>query len=94
MIADILRRIGSWLHSAIFSVPVRFKITGIIVLTVLILGFTLNYWVTTSLSDWLSYILTDVRVDAAMRAGGRSVFLVTLLAAAGSLLMGSILTFC
>lgn len=88
-----LERIGTWFNSVILSVPVRIKITGIIVLTVLILGFSLNYWVTTSLSDWLSYILTDARVEAAMRAGGRSVFLVTLLAAAGSLVMASFLTF-
>lgn len=85
--------IGAWFNAVILSVPVRIKITGIIVLTVLILGFSLNYWVTTSLSDWLSYILTDARVEAAMRAGGRSVLLVTLLAAAGSLVMASFLTF-
>lgn len=89
----VVRRVSSWFNSVILSVPVRVKITGIIVLTVLILGFTLNYWVTTSLSDWLSYLLTDVRVEAAMRAGGRSVLLVTLLAAAGSLVMASLLTF-
>ena len=93
MIQKNLHRIISWFNSAILSVPVRIKITGIIVLTVLILGFTLNYWVTTSLSDWLSYILTDARVEAAMRAGGRSVLLVTFLAAAGSLVMASLLTF-
>lgn len=93
LIFDSLKRIGGWLTTAIFSVPVRIKITGIIVLTVSILGLSLNYWVTASLSDWLSYILTDTRVEAAMRAGGRSVVLVTILAAAGSLVMGSFLTF-
>ncbi|MBK8128738.1 MAG: HAMP domain-containing protein [bacterium] len=93
MILKTLQRISSWFNSAILSVPVRIKITGIIVLTVLILGFTLNFWVTASLSDWLSYLLTDVRVEAAMRAGGRSVLLVTFLAAAGSLVMASFLTF-
>ncbi len=81
------------LRQAVLSVPVRIKITGIIILIVLILGFTLNFWVTTSLSDWLSYLLTDTRVEEAMRAGGRSVTLITVLAAAGSLVMGSLLTY-
>lgn len=93
MIRNALHSAGVWFNAAILSVPVRIKITGIILLAVVILGFTLNYWVTTSLSDWLSYILTDVRVAAAMQAGGRSVMLVTLLAAAGSLLLASLLTF-
>jgi len=93
MILKTIHRIASWFNFAILSVPVRIKITGIIVLTVLILGFSLNFWVTASLSDWLSYILTDARVEAAMRAGGRSVLLVTFLAAAGSLVMASFLTF-
>ncbi|MBK8986559.1 MAG: HAMP domain-containing protein [Chloroflexi bacterium] len=93
MIRETMHRLGVWLQSAVLSVPVRIKITGIIVLAVLILGFSLNYWVTASLSDWLSYILTDARVEAAMRAGGRSVVLVTILAAAGSLVLASFLTF-
>lgn len=88
-----LQRIPAWLYNAIISVPVRLKITGIILMTVLTLGLTLNYWVTTSLADWLSYLLTDVRVEAAMRAGNRSVILITVLAAAGSLVIASFLTF-
>lgn len=60
---------------AFFSVPVRTKITGIMVLPVLILGFVLNYWVRTGLSDWLSYLLDDSRVQIAMQAGSRSVLL-------------------
>lgn len=88
-----LQQIQVGIYNAVLSVPVRIKITGIIVLTVLILGFSLSYWVTTSLSDWLSYLLTDVRVEAAMRAGGRSVILVTILAAAGSFVLASLLTF-
>src|SRR5690606_3056830 len=47
----------------------------------------------TGLSDWLSYLLTDVRIEAAMRAGSRSVSLVTFLGAAGSILLASLLTF-
>lgn len=81
------------LYNALLSVPVRVKISGIILLPVLILGLALNYWVTNSLSDWLSYLLTDVRVEAAMRAGGRSVILVTVLSAAGSLLLAAVLAF-
>ena len=88
-----LRRIPAWLYSAIISVPVRIKIAGIIVITVVTVGLTLNYWVTTSLADWLSYLLTDVRVEAAMRAGNRSILLITILAAAGSLVIASFLTF-
>jgi hypothetical protein len=47
------------LYDAIFSVPVRLKIAGIVMLPVLILGLTLNYWITTGLADWLSYLLSD-----------------------------------
>ncbi|MAT99629.1 MAG: hypothetical protein CL608_21005 [Anaerolineaceae bacterium] len=88
-----LRRIPNWFYNLVISVPVRIKIAGIILMTVLTLGLTLNYWVTTGLSDWLSYLLTDVRVEAAMRAGNRSVLLITILAAAGSLVIASFLTF-
>lgn len=88
-----LQRIPIWLYNMIISVPVRLKITGIILITVLTVGLTLNYWVTTSLGDWLNYLLTDVRVEAAMRAGNRSVLLITLLSAAGSLVIASFLNF-
>lgn len=89
----LLDRIGEITYDAILSVPVRWKITGIILLPVVILGGSLNYWITTGLSDWLSFLLTDVRVQAAMQAGGRSVTLVTFLAAAGSIILASFLTF-
>ncbi|GEM_PF-356275 len=69
------------------SVPVRIKIIGIMVLPLLILGFALNYWVRTGLSDWLSYLLSDERVQIAMEAGSRSVVLVTALAAVLSILL-------
>lgn len=93
MIKTYFNQAGEWLYDAILSVPVRIKITGIVLLPVVILGLSLNYWVTASLSDWLSYLLTDVRVEAAMQAGGRSVLLVTVLAAAGSFILSSLLTF-
>lgn len=81
------------LYNFLLSVPVRVKIAGIALLPVLVLGLALNYWVTTGLSDWLSYLLTDVRVEAAMRAGGRSVLLVTFLTATGTLALAWALTF-
>lgn len=88
-----LDRLQSWIHDAILSVPVRVKITGIVVLPIIILGMALNYWVTSGLSDWLSYILTDQRVAAAMAAGSRSVGLVTVLASLGSIALAFLLTF-
>ncbi len=78
---------------AILAVPVQHKIIGIVMLPVLILGLTLNYWITTGLSDWLSYFVLDQRVQAAMTNGSRSVLLVTLLAAAGSIVFAMLLTF-
>ncbi len=77
--------------SAFLSVPVRVKIIGIMVLPVLILGLGLNYWITTGLSDWLSYLLSNERVAIAMQAGARSVLFVTVLAAFVSVLLTFIL---
>lgn len=77
------------LSKIFLSVPVRIKVAGIIVLPVLILGFALNYWVRSSLSDWLSITMSPQRVAVAMEAGGRSVTLVTVLGAIAS----SMLTF-
>jgi len=88
-----LNQVGEWIYNVVLSVPVQYKITGIVMLPVLILGISLNYWITESLSDWLSYILTDRRVEAAMQAGGRSVVLVTVLSAAASIILASLLTF-
>ncbi len=83
----------SHFFDAILSVPVQHKIIGIVMLPVLILGLTLNYWITTGLSDWLSYFVMDQRVQAAMANGSRSVLLVTVLAAAGSIVFAFLLTF-
>lgn len=88
-----IQRLGDWLYNLIMSVPVHVKIAGLVLLPVIVLGVSLNYWVASGLKDWLSYLLTDVRVDAAMRAGQRSVQLVTILGAAGSLLVAYLLTF-
>ena len=84
-------RIRDRIGRLILSVPVRWKIIGIGILPVIILGFSLNYWVITGLSNWLSYLLTDVRVEAAMSAGSRSVIFVTILAAAFSVLILTLL---
>lgn len=62
-------------------------------LPVLILGLALNYWVRTGLSDWLSYLLSNERVQIAMEAGGRSVLFVTVLAAGFSILLTFLLMF-
>jgi len=88
-----MRRLGRKTFDLILSMPVTVKISGIMLLPVLILGFSLNYWVTSGLGDWLSYLLTDVRVQAAMTAGRRSVTLVTVLAAAASILLATVLTY-
>lgn len=93
MHATTWQRLGQRLYTLILSVPVNLKIAGIMLLPVLILGFSLNYWVTSGLSDWLSYLLTDVRVEAAMAAGRRSVTLVTVLGAAASILLATLLTY-
>lgn len=84
-------RIRDRIGRLILSVPVRWKIIGIGILPVIILGISLNYWVTTGLSNWLSYLLTDVRVEAAMNAGSRSVVFVTVLAAFFSVLILTLL---
>lgn len=76
-----LNRIPSWFSNAILGMSVRWKIIGIGLIPVVILGLALNYWVTSGLADWLSHLLIDVRVQAAMSAGRRSVILVTVLAA-------------
>lgn len=93
VLPNLFQRSGDWLYSLIMSVPVHIKIAGLVLLPVIVLGVSLNYWVASGLKDWLSYLLTDVRVDAAMRAGQRSVQLVTFLGAAGSLLVAYLLTF-
>ncbi|MGA9534029.1 MAG: ATP-binding protein [Anaerolineales bacterium] len=94
-IVDALRiqaaRASAGLRTLILGVPIRAKILGMILLPVLILGFAINFWVRESLSDWLSWILDPQRVDVAMQAGGRSIMLVTVLAAGFSLLVGSVL---
>ncbi len=92
MVLSALQNFRIRLRDMVLSVPVGWKIIGIGLFPVIILGVTLNYWVTTSLADWLSYILTDVRVEAAMAAGSRSVTFVTLLAALGSIFIALLFT--
>lgn len=81
------------LRDLLLSVPVRIKLAGIVMLPVLILGLSLNYWVRTGLSDWLTYLLAEERIEVAMQVGSRSVIFVTILAALASILFASTLTF-
>ena len=81
------------LRDFFLSLPIRIKLAGIVMLPVLILGLSLNYWVRTGLSDWLSYLLAEQRIEVAMQVGSRSVILVTILAALASILFASTLTF-
>jgi len=92
MVYRVINKFQARVRDMVLSVPVGWKIIGIGLLPVLILGVTLNYWVTTGLADWLSYILTDVRVEAAMAAGSRSVTFVTILAALGSIFIALLFT--
>jgi signal transduction histidine kinase len=92
MISNLIRSTGKRVRTLILSVPVQVKIIGIGLLPVVILGISLNYWVTTGLSDWLSYIVTDVRVEAAMRAGSRSVIFVSFLSAIISIILAYFFT--
>jgi len=80
-------RLRQAIYDAALSVPVRIKISGIMLLPILIMGFVLNYWIRTGLSDWLSYRLSGIQVDTAMEAGGRSVLFVTALTAIISILL-------
>lgn len=86
-----LQRALRWLRRAALAVPVRIKISGLVLLPVLILGLAVNYWVRGSLSDWLTWILDADRVGAAMETGGRSVMMVTALATGLSLLISWLL---
>lgn len=77
----------------LLSVPVRVKIFGIVIIPILILGLSLNYWVTTGLSDWLSYLVDDESVVLAMEAGSRSVLLVSILAGIAGILFTLVMMF-
>jgi len=90
---ETIKKIPQWLSQRMLAVPVRVKVVGVGLLPIIILGFTLSYWITTGLSDWLSYILSDVRVQAAMAAGQRSVNLVTFLAAIASIFFSLLLSY-
>ena len=62
-------------------VPLRQKMIGIIVAPLLILGFTIAWWVSTQLGGWLSYLLSEERVAQAMSIGMRGVVIITIMAA-------------
>lgn len=73
-------------------VRLRYKIMGIIVAPLLILGLTIAWWVSNQLGGWLSYLLSEERVAQAMAVGMRSVFIITVFAALAGLAIGSFLT--
>ncbi len=92
-IQNVINRIYRWFGRALLSVPIQTKIIGIGLVPIVILGISIDYWITSGLSDWLSYLLIDARVHAAMDAGRRSVTLVTVLAAAVSIFVSLVLTY-
>ncbi|MAU12509.1 MAG: hypothetical protein CL607_21990 [Anaerolineaceae bacterium] len=73
-------------------VPLRQKIIGIIVAPLLILGFTIAWWVSNQLGGWLSYLLSEARVEQAMSVGMRSVSIITVFSAVAGLGIGWFLT--
>lgn len=81
------------IDNIILSVPIAIKVVGIGLIPILILGASLNYWIVTGLSGWLSYILIDARVQAAMNVGARSVALITILGSILSIFVSLFLTF-
>lgn len=58
----------------------------------IILGFTIAWWVSSQLGGWLSYLLSEERVAQAMSVGMRSVFIITIFSAVAGLGVGLLLT--
>jgi signal transduction histidine kinase len=79
--ANGMRKVITKIIQLLYSVPIRVKIFGIALIPIFILGLSLNYWITTGLSDWLSYLVPNESVLMAMEVGSRSVFLVSILSA-------------
>lgn len=73
-------------------VPLRQKTMGIMVAPLLILGFTIAWWVSSQLSGWLSYLLSEERVVQAMTVGMRSVVIITIFVALIGLGIGFFMT--
>jgi signal transduction histidine kinase len=72
-------------------VPFRFKIIGIVIAPLLILGMTMAWWVSNELGGWLSYLLSEERVEQAMLVGMRGVVIITVFAAVAGLVIASFL---
>lgn len=72
-------------------VPFSQKIIGIVVAPLLILGLTMAWWVSNELGGWLSYLLSEERVEQAMLVGMRGVFIITVFAAVAGLVIASFL---
>lgn len=73
-------------------VPLRLKIIGIVVTSLMILGFTIAGWVRNGLGGWLSYLLSEERVAQAMNVGTRGVIIITILATLVGLVVAWFLT--
>lgn len=73
-------------------VPLRQKIIGIVVTSLLILGFAIAWWVRSGLGGWLSYLLSEERVAQAMNVGTRGVIIITILATLIGLVVAYLLT--
>lgn len=78
---------GEKLLSWAGRVPFGQKIIGIVVAPLVILGFTMAWWVSSELGGWLSYLLSDELVAQAMSVGMRGVVTITLAAALCGLLV-------
>ncbi len=90
---DVTRKLNLWSRFWIFAgrVPFSQKIIGIVVAPLLILGFTMAWWVSSELGGWLSYLLSEERVEQAMLVGMRGVFIITVFAAFAGLVIASLL---
>lgn len=77
------------IENRLAGVPVRIKISGMVLLPLLNLGLAIAIWVRTSVSDWPSWLLESEFVGPAIRDPEGSILLVTGLAAIFSVLLSS-----
>ncbi len=81
------------IRNSLLSVPVRVKVLGIAIFPVILMGLAFNYWVWTGLPGWLSLFLPPLAAESVMEAGSRTIFLISLLVTATSILVASFLTY-
>ena len=87
-----MENIWNYIWAKAGRVPLRQKMLGIVVTSLLILGFAIALWVRSGLGGWLSYLLSEERVQQAMSAGTRGVFFVTVLAAMVGMVIAWLMT--